>query len=215
MMPDKKIAADIRKWLAKQLASSPRGTRSRLAEAIGVDRSAITSILNGTRNITASEMVIIRGFFGLAEPGELRPVQGVQGVRVVGRLGENIWMRIESADSADDKAEIVPASDLTYPIETQTAYIVVEKTAGGEYLQNDRIYAVPFSLHRGEPLIDDIVVVRTEVNGFVRFTLRHAVLSSNGGVALAPMALEADLAVAENETIIALVIGFFRPQSRR
>lgn len=52
-------------WLSKQFSENPEKSKASLAKALGLEPPAISKILNGTRQIKAHEMEIIKRFFGL------------------------------------------------------------------------------------------------------------------------------------------------------
>jgi hypothetical protein len=59
---------DIRDWLRAKLDGAPRGTKVRLARALGLAPDAVTRMLNSeagkeTRKITAEEHIKMRAFF--------------------------------------------------------------------------------------------------------------------------------------------------------
>lgn len=59
-----------RNWLKIQFDMHPEKTKADLAKALGLEASAISKILAGTRQIKASEYMNMRGFFGLPNDGE-------------------------------------------------------------------------------------------------------------------------------------------------
>src|SRR5262245_39310208 len=67
-------------WILEGLAKSGK-TRSGLAAALGKAPSAVTALLQGKRQLKASEIKIVAGYLGVAAP----PVMGA--ARVVGRAG--------------------------------------------------------------------------------------------------------------------------------
>lgn len=214
-MDDPDIKKSIRDWLRDRLAAEQRGTRSRLARELKLDRSAITHMIAGSRDISASELVIIRRFFGVKDeqPGELKPSAITHGVPVVGRIGENIWSRASTA-LGKEVLDVVPAGDAD-DLSMQSAFTLEETTKDGDYRRGDRVYTVPFASARAHPLVGDVVVVESEKDGFKRFTLRKAVQRGTA-VVLEPMFAQPDPATTvDRETVVELVIGFFRPQRRR
>lgn len=54
------------KWLQEQFERAPFKTKASLAQALGLEPSAISKILRGTRQIKAFEYAKMRSFFGLA-----------------------------------------------------------------------------------------------------------------------------------------------------
>ena len=57
-------------WLQTQFRLNPEKTKADLAEALGLDRPAVSKILAGTRQIKAAEYAGMRRFFGLPVDGE-------------------------------------------------------------------------------------------------------------------------------------------------
>lgn len=58
-----------RDWLQAQFRAYPDKSKAGLARALGVEPSAVSKILNGTRQIKAAEYVRMRQFFGLPSDG--------------------------------------------------------------------------------------------------------------------------------------------------
>ncbi len=56
-------------WLKTQLMLHPQKTKAELARALGLEPPAVSKILNGTRQIKASEYVAMRRFFGMPVDG--------------------------------------------------------------------------------------------------------------------------------------------------
>lgn len=54
-------------WLKTQFQHNPNRTKAALAKALGLEPSAISKILKGTRQIKAQEYIIMRRFFGLSD----------------------------------------------------------------------------------------------------------------------------------------------------
>jgi len=54
-------------WLRVQFDRNPKKTKTELARALGLEPSAISKILKGTRQIKAQEYIIMRRFFGLTQ----------------------------------------------------------------------------------------------------------------------------------------------------
>jgi transcriptional regulator with XRE-family HTH domain len=57
-------------WLQTQFRLNPEKTKADLADALGLDRPAVSKILAGTRQIKAAEYAAMRRFFGLPVDGE-------------------------------------------------------------------------------------------------------------------------------------------------
>lgn len=57
-------------WLKTQFRCNPEKSKAELAKALGLEASAISKILNNTRQIKAQEYLIMRRFFGMPLDGE-------------------------------------------------------------------------------------------------------------------------------------------------
>ncbi len=57
-------------WLQTQFRLNPEKSKADLADALGLDRPAVSKILAGTRQIKAAEYAAMRRFFGLPVDGE-------------------------------------------------------------------------------------------------------------------------------------------------
>lgn len=57
-------------WLKSQFAIHPDKSKIDLARALGLEPPAVSKILNGTRQIKATEYMIMREFFGMPVDGE-------------------------------------------------------------------------------------------------------------------------------------------------
>jgi len=215
-MTDVRTKEEIIDWLREKLNVSPRGTAAALAKRLGKNRSVVSEILSGKRNVSGEELILLMEFFGGSAyaPKELREVEMAGGVAVVGRIGENIWTKAGGGD-VPTKQTFVGAVVSEYPVEDQSAYILEETTPDHEYRAGDMIYTVPFTTYRSRPLPDDVVVILTFQGGFERFTLRRAT-AADGGVSLQPLFPDRKIfRPSDNvEAIVGLVIGFFRPQRK-
>lgn len=74
VMNKKDLQSDLRKWITHRLKAHGHGSKTRLADHIGVNRDAITRMLKppaaqGYRVIKASELASIAEFFGETPPG--------------------------------------------------------------------------------------------------------------------------------------------------
>jgi hypothetical protein len=214
-MTDLRTKEDVIAFIRDRLEASPRGTATQLANKLGKDRSVITAILAGKRNVLAEELAVIREFFGEPPklPGRLSGPHPVGGVPLVGRIGVNIWTRAAAALLQPLKIEMVGGISLDYPLADQSAYRLEEATINGEYLPGDLIYVVSFAKYRGELLEDDIVVVKSEQDGFERFLMKQAVLNLPT-ISLQPL-LDEGLTEHLPETVVGLFVGHFRPHRKR
>lgn len=93
-------------WLQTQFRLNPEKSKAELAEALGLDRPAVSKILAGTRQIKAAEYAAMRRFFGLPVDGE-RAAKGGQSVTLQ-PLAPGL---ADGAASADD-GWVMPASVL-------------------------------------------------------------------------------------------------------
>lgn len=89
-------------WLRRQFREHPDKSKAALAEALGLDRPAISKILAGTRQIKAAEYAGMRRFFGL-------PVDGEGAARPGGVVVRPLGLAEEGSD-AEAARWILPAS---------------------------------------------------------------------------------------------------------
>ena len=216
-MTDPRTREELIEYLRCQLEAAPRGAASRLAAALGKSRSVVSEILSGKRNVNAQELAVIKEFFASGETpgGELQNSRLAGGVPVVGRIGENIWTR-PGGNFTSAAPVLVGAIDTEYPISEQSAWTLEETTIDGELRQGDLIFTVPFDLYRRRPLADDILVIRTRSDGFERFTLRRGV-AGDSEVLLESMfpSRPHKARASEDDEIVGLFIGHFRPYKKR
>lgn len=64
-----------REWLGKMLRGAPRGTKTRLAEHLGLSGDMVSKMLSGVRDITADELHQISVFFSVVPPGFDPPIK--------------------------------------------------------------------------------------------------------------------------------------------
>lgn len=57
-------------WLNAQFANDPEKSKADLARILGLEAPAVSKMLNGTRQIKATEYVRMREFFGLTNDGD-------------------------------------------------------------------------------------------------------------------------------------------------
>jgi phage repressor protein C with HTH and peptisase S24 domain len=96
-----------REWLREMLKQHGRGTKTRLAAALGVSPSVISKMLGAgkeQREITAADLLAMEAFFG-SRPG---PV-----TKVVGYVGAGAAVIPIDAEEMDE----VPAPTSQYPVE--------------------------------------------------------------------------------------------------
>lgn len=124
---------------------------------------------------------------------------------MAGFIGENFWSMLES-----ESDRRIGAVSTEYDISEQEAYQLSEPTPNSEYLAGDFIFVVPFEKYRTRPALKDYVVVRTNRDGFTRFSLRVAVVVE-GVIRLVPVGLSTPAPSADSEKPIGLMIGFYRP----
>lgn len=60
-------------WLKKKFEQNPGKTKADLARALGLEAPAISKILNGTRQIKATEYVVMREFFNDHDAPKIKP----------------------------------------------------------------------------------------------------------------------------------------------
>lgn len=62
-------------WIRAGLRT-PGKTQRGLADSLGIDASAVSRLLNGTRQLKAAEVVTIARYLGIVPPAELVPIEG-------------------------------------------------------------------------------------------------------------------------------------------
>lgn len=195
-------------WLKGELAKKQPGrNQSALARHLGKDRSAITRILKGGQEISVTEYARMQEFFR-SEPQLL--LQQVAGVRMAGVLGDRVWTRPDE----EPQQRYIGAVSTEYPISEQAAYTLFEQTPDGRYQAGDVVFTVPWDKYRTAPLADDLVVVKSERDGLVRYSLRIAV-ARGGRVSLTPLGDQSSQKHDDAEQPIGLMIGFYRPHRRQ
>ena len=200
---------EIVTWLKQRFAlREPGKNQARLAEYLGKDKSAVTRILAGEQDITVDEFAAMMRFFGAAPDSELTEHELVGSVEMAGRIGDDVW-----TSCALKLTERVGAVSADYPLEEQRAYKVVEATTDGQYADGDIIFTVPFQNYRIKPAANDLIVVRAERAGLVRFSLRRARRKGITGAVVLER-LGPGPAPDEDEVPVGLMIGHYRPVSR-
>jgi phage repressor protein C with HTH and peptisase S24 domain len=95
--------AEIRAWLRTELQKAPYGTKTKLADHVGLRPDMITRIINEepgkeTRDVKAHELALMVEFFGTAPRGYLPPAEGAPERQYV-PLEENAdWLPSPDAD---------------------------------------------------------------------------------------------------------------------
>lgn len=97
-------------WLQQQFRLHPGKSKAELAQALGLDRPAVSKILAGTRQIKAAEYAAMRRFFGLPVDGE-RAAAGAYVLKPLGGAGREEGGLAEPAAAAPgEEAWVMPAS---------------------------------------------------------------------------------------------------------
>ena len=105
-------------WLKAQFEHHPDKTKAQLAQALGLEASAVSKILSGSRQIKAPEYVIMRRFFGL--PSDGGSGANVSQSYVVGEL--NKQAQLEENDGAQSQW-IIPAQIIKKHTDTPSEQI--------------------------------------------------------------------------------------------
>lgn len=199
-------------WLRDQVKRSPRGIRSRLAEALEVDRSQVTLILAGKRKrITAEEQRRIYKYFKQNPPdADLSSPNKPGGVIVMGRVG--VWE--SKSDAISKRKEVVPSPSAEYSQDEQLAYRIAKDSGDGEFLENDYVFTVPYNVTKKIKEGEEFVV-KCSRGDLICYTLKRAV-KKRGKVALEPV-VDTRTAETDEAEIVGVVIGVFqrRPRNTR
>lgn len=183
----------VREWLRKLLESAPRGTKSRLAEHLGVRPDVITRMLNNeagkeTREIRASEMVRIAEFFQVDPPisfvsSAFEPSTVGAAIAIAGKppqFGGHVqagaWLGVDEYFQQDEAAALVPDFVVRVPRYAkvrQYAYQVHGDSVNRAGIDDGMWVVVADALdfidHYGEIESGDLVVVeRTRAQGAER-----------------------------------------------
>jgi len=119
-------------WIIAALDKNPQKlSRSGLARHLGLDRSLITRLLAGERNIKIDELSAIAEYLGEPLP--------VAGAPLVGRIGA-AWFEIDASDDGSGSRAYAPVIDAPYTGTPQIAFVL-------------EIAAPPLSLRAGDVLI--------------------------------------------------------------
>lgn len=158
------MAVDYIAWIKDTLNKKPHLNQSGLARHLGRDRSVITMILRGDREIKASELDKIEAYLGEPRPDR----QGVAAahVAIVGRLGV-AWYEVGAAPGVGNR---LVSPDLSRPDVRQIAYLMDSPLLG--YPAGAVVIAVP--VERGKPMAGGVVVVRRERAGLENLILARA-----------------------------------------
>jgi transcriptional regulator with XRE-family HTH domain len=196
-------------WMRAKVAASGRGIQSRLAEALGVNRSAINNMLSGKRaDITVSEREAIYNYFRQNPPdADLSSPTKTGGVIVMGRVG--IW---ENKDDTSAHAEVVPSPSPDYSADEQLAYRIARSSSDGEFIENDYVFTIPHTSARKIKAGDEVVtkVVRGDL---VCYTLKRAI-KRGGKIQFVPI-IDTKSTSDDEQEIVGIVIGVFQRRPRK
>jgi hypothetical protein len=200
-------------WVRSRIEPRGKKSQSALARHLDLDRSQISRLLNNGRPVRVDERAKIIDFFGAQPPeSDLRSVGQPGGVRVMGRVGDHLW-EVDEKTRGDQRLVGSPALD--YPLEEQRAFEVAAASHDGEFRLGDFIYTVSFADYRARPLQDDLVVIERKRGGLRNYSLQRVFLTKKG-VELEPVLMGSSRPEkASVDQIIDLVIGSYRPRSRR
>ncbi|MCB1651972.1 MAG: hypothetical protein KDI46_07970 [Alphaproteobacteria bacterium] len=141
---------DYSQWLQAQFAASPDKSKAELARALGLEPSAVSKILSGSRQIKAHEYALMRRFFGLPTDGD-KAARGQSGSYIV-----EPFMQNKNTGMHDTGASQEAQSVWQIP-----AHVITQRTQAAP--EQIRIFEVEDSLmepefRRGEPVLVDLSV---------------------------------------------------------
>jgi transcriptional regulator with XRE-family HTH domain len=112
----------VRKWLRGALSKSGK-TQQEAADGAGMARDALNKVLNGKRDLTATEMLALSTTLGVSVPGS-KPYINSQGILptaapVRGIVAPGVWRETGAVMKQDYIVPVVP--EPRYATETQYA----------------------------------------------------------------------------------------------
>lgn len=197
---------NISSWVASELKRTGR-TQEALAKHLGLNKSAVTRIVNGTRREYSVDFLRnLETFFG--SPVSPQP-RSVGFVAVAGRIGE-IWT---TADAHSISETVVGIPSDIYPYEMQRAYRIDGNDPSGEFRDGDYVVCVPLpNVHQSSPMLGDTLVIRRISASGLESNALKRVDAENGRLIHRP--LFPILGDSEAGDVLGLVIGLTRPYKR-
>lgn len=165
------MGAMLAKWLEMALTTAGRSQRE-LADAIGVDESVISKIINRKREIKATELIKIAAFLEVPLPtGEIRAATPVS-VPVVAHAAAGVW-RDRGAALMTETVTVPAVPAQRYRQMTQRAV----KVDGADFARTvppgSFVIFVPFDELRRPPMLGDVVYVERARGNLVEYSLRR------------------------------------------
>lgn len=103
-------------WLNEQFKRNPRKKKALLAKALGLEAPAISKMLNGSRQLKAHELEIIKHFFGVVTPINISidPHSGVYEHKI-----DSSGRSFHDSRKGEDGQWLMPGHDKNKNLETQ------------------------------------------------------------------------------------------------
>lgn len=161
----------LAKWLETALKTAGRSQRE-LADAIGVDESVVSKMINRRREIKATELIKIAAYLEVPLPvGETRVAPTVS-VPVVAHVAAGVW-RDRGAVSMSEPITVPAVPAQRYKHMTQRAVRVDGLDFARTVPPGSFVIFVPFDEVRREPMAGDIVYVERTRGDLVEYSLRR------------------------------------------
>lgn len=195
---------DYGKWIEQALARNPKLSKAGLSRHMGhgSDRARVIKMVDGSRKITAQELVEIAAYLGVPPPG-----QDDLGTRVpiVGVIDPGVWLE-QGVSRVDTDIMIPPRLDRRYPAAKQVAYQMAVDVPRAMLAKGDFLLAIPKTTTADvEP--GDYMVVSRERAGLRQFGLAQAEYVKSGVRLRSVTNPDSD----DELTPVAIVIAVFRP----
>lgn len=197
----KRPTVDYGKWIADALARNPNLSRAGLSRHLGhgSDRARVIKIIDGSRKITAQEVLEIAAYLGVPPPQQPGLTSRLP---IKGAVDPGIWLE-EGVMRVGDAVQVPPRPDL--PAEDQGAYEMTVASPKFGLIKGDYLITIPKTTLTGLPDTAVLVAART------RADLRQYVLAyvepRRNGLELRP-AIDTDQ--TDELSPVALVVGMYR-----
>lgn len=172
------------KWIQDALEANPALSQSGLARHLERDRSVVSNMLAGKRNIKATEVEEIAAYLGVPPPvlghaaaSSSKPRE----VRVMGRVSKD-WHEVNGFEP-QGRATISGTSDERFPLEHQMAFELAPgmRDAVGNATH---LIVVPTKAYRPAPMVGDLFLTKQKQGTLVNHQLVRATRGKNNAVTL-------------------------------
>lgn len=184
-------------WVSDQLAKQGRGAKSRLAEHMDIEPSAVSRLLKGERSLLLDEAQGISDYFAMLQhspavdvtfpPLSSNRVEGCPNLLVRGNVAAGLWLEASVFENEVYDEGPIKGGDDRYPFELQYLMRIQGESLNKIAQDGDLILCLDHGLAGLEIQSGDLVVVeRSRDDGHTIERTAKRIFQQNGKIELRP-----------------------------